>query len=399
MRRRCAARTKSTLPHVARHGGSAVTVAIAAACILSPTAGAAPPKKQKTKSALVSEASREANVRAQRSKRRARQERAVRSTAHDAVRVPNTGSPSVHKQRPAYPISVAGWSATLDRAPYDDRRRRGPTTSPVAPWTNVLHPGLKFRFDLYFSGNPTGNVEASVAARVPATGPGAARGLGDTIELRAHANTSGVLGMFATVEDDMTSFVDARSGASVFMNNIVRRSGLMTPYKLRVTDTHFEGRGFARVVDQKDERRRQVARHLPERTLDPLSLIAWVRALELEPNERAVAHTLDVTALLRVDIVSRGRKPPTQLPSLASALGIDRDALELLEGTMTRVNRFGEPVKGKEPYTFRAWVSTDSRRIPVIMETNIWVGTLRLVLAGYDPPRARADGPQNPSDQ
>ena len=300
---------------------------------------------------------------------------------------------------PPYPISVTGWSATLDRPRFDDRRRRGPTSAPVRPWADVLSPGLKFRFELYFSGNPTGTVEASVASRIPANGPEAARGLADTVELRAYASTSGVLGMFATVEDEMSSFVDANSGASVFTTNIVRRSGLLTPYKLRVTAPSVEGRGFARVVDQKDERRRQVASRLPERTLDPLSLIAWVRSLKLEPGERAVAHTLDIRALLRVDIVSRGREAPAKIPSLATALGIGGDDLELLEGTMTRVDRFGEPVKGKDPYTFRAWVSADSRRIPVIMETNIWVGTLRLILAGYDPPHASTDAPLKPSEQ
>ena len=74
------------------------------------------------------------------------------------------------------------------------------------------------------------------------------------------------------------------------------------------------------------------------------------------------------------------------MPSLASALGLSRDGLQLLEGTMTRVDRYGMPIPGKKSFTFRAWVSTDERRIPVLMETNIWVGTLRLVLAGYDPP-------------
>jgi len=358
----------------------------------------AAPKQKKTKSPLVSEAAREANVRADRSKRQARRQRARHSTAHDAVRVPNTGSPSVHMRHPSYPVSVTGWSATLDQPQFDDRRRRGPASPPVNPWASVLNPGLKFRFELYFGGNPTGTVEASVASRVAATGPAIARGLADTIELRAYASTSGVLGMFATVEEEMTSFVDAESGASVFTSNIVRRSGLMTPYKLRVTDTNFEGRGFARVVDTKDERKRQTASRVPERTLDPLSLIAWVRSLNLQPNERAVAHTLDVTTLLRVDIVSRGRKAPAKIPSLATALGIGSGDLELLEGTMTRVNRFGEPVKGKQPYTFRAWVSADSRRIPVIMETNIWVGTLRLILAGYDPPHTSVNDPAKASE-
>ena len=396
--RRPAPRVRLCLRRRRRQHSRALVTALGCLCLHGSLASDAT-KPKRTKPPLVAEASREANARAQQTKQQARRQRSQHSNAHDAVRVPNAGSPSVHSRSPTYPISVTGWSATLDRPRFDDRRRRGPTSAPVRPWTSILSPGLKFRFELYFSGNPTGTVEASVASRIPATGRESARGLGDTVELRASASTSGVLGMFATVEDEMSSFVDARSGASVFATNIVRRSGLMTPYKLRVTKTSFEGRGFARVVDQKDERRRQVATRLPERTLDPLSLIAWVRSLQLEPNERAVAHTLDIRTLLRVDIVSRGRTPPSTLPSLATALGIEKGDLELLEGTMTRVNRFGEPVKGKEPYTFRAWVSADSRRIPVIMETNIWVGTLRLILAGYDPPRESAGVSVDPSER
>ena len=160
-----------------------------------------------------------------------------------------------------------------------------------------------------------------VARRPGGEGPGVP-GRGDVFELRALAVTSGVLGMFAKVEDEMTSIVDARTGASVENRNVVRRSGMMTPYRLRTTDTTYEGRGFVRIHDRKDERVRRVASRVPSRTLDPLSLIAWIRSLELEPGQQAVAHTLDVSALLRVDVVSRGTRAPSVMPSLASALGL-----------------------------------------------------------------------------
>jgi hypothetical protein len=38
----------------------------------------------------------------------------------------------------------------------------------------------------------------------------------------------------------------------------------------------------------------------------------------------------------------------------------------------------------------RAWISDDGRRIPLVLESDIWLGVVRLILTQYDPPQGSA---------
>jgi hypothetical protein len=210
--------------------------------------------------------------------------------------------------------------------------------------------------------------------------------------LQGKATTSGVVSLLTSMEDVMTTVVDRATGAPLRSVNVLDRSGLGTKTKKRVTETDFEGRGHLRIVDDKDGKTTKRTRSVPMDTFDPLSAMAWVRSLSLDVGERASAHVIDGKTLLRVDVVGRGSKDLDPLPSIATGLGIRAGDLKMLEGTLTRVDRYGHPRAGKRSYTFRAYVSDDDRQLLLAIETDMWLGVIRLVLARYDPPRQSASG-------
>jgi hypothetical protein len=293
------------------------------------------------------------------------------------------GGPSVQRQpagkrRPA----AVGWAAALEADTFSDRRRRRPPAPLSTPWVQSLRPGERFDFEVEFAGNPTGRARAWVSGveRDPS-------GQGELLRLEGTATTSGLISMLATLEDDMVALVDRETGLSVRNENVVRRGGLMPPYRHRETVTQYVGRGFVRVVDTRDGKARSAVREVPEDTVDPLSALVWIRNLDLEPSQRAQIHTLDVTMVVRIAVVSRGRTPAPVFPSLAAGLGIQPDELELLEGTITEVDRWGEPIPERPEFRFRAWLSDDALRIPVYIESDLWAGVIRMQLSSYDPPR------------
>jgi hypothetical protein len=75
---------------------------------------------------------------------------------------------------------------------------------------------------------------------------------------------------------------------------------------------------------------------------------------------------------------------------MAAALGLRPDDAIRIEGSITRVDEHGAAIPGKKAFTLRAWLSADERRIPLVMESDLWVGSIRLVISGYDPPSSAA---------
>ncbi len=313
------------------------------------------------------QASAEAKRRAARKKRKTPRSRRRDPEGLDGCRLPQMGHPSVQREPGPGLQPLMGWSAEADAPRFSDRRRR-PLPAPLQEdWGRSLAPGEKLYFDIYFSGNPSGQAEAGIGERIPDPRGSAPRGA-PMMRLYGKATTTGIVGMIATVTDEMVSIVDARTGASVENVNLVTQGGLLASYKRRDTITEYEGRGHVRIVDAKDGKIRQLA---------------------LEDGERASTHTLDATALLRVEVIGRGLKRPDQVPSIAAGLGIGADQIRMVEGTLTRVDKYDQPIPGKRKFTFRAYLSADARNIPLLLESDLWLGVIRLSLARYDPPAPR----------
>ena len=249
----------------------------------------------------------------------------------------------------------------------------------------MLKPGERFRFDVSFAGNPAGLAEAQIIGFEP--DPNAGPEGSPLLRLEGHARTSGVVSLLATVTDDMVTLVDPRSGAAVSSRNTLEYQGLAPrKYKQRITEQSYRGRGFVRVVDSKDGKATSKVKRTPLDTYDPLSAMAWVRSLDLEAGERAKAHAVDGSTLLRIEIESKGNKPMKQVPSILQALELRPEDLLMIEGVLTHVDEFDQALPGRRPYKMRAWLSRDERRIPLVLESDMWVGSIRLELSSYDPP-------------
>jgi hypothetical protein len=282
------------------------------------------------------------------------------------------------------PAPLLGWSASLLTPRFKDRTRRPPRGQRPPPIGDSLRPGERFRFDVFFSGNPTGIAEAGVVSREadPHGGP-------PLVKLHGFARTSGVVALLTTISYEVTNYVDAASGAPVSTHAEIKRDGFSRKYRRRVTDTSFLGRGYVEIVDQKDERSSRIERTIPVDTYDSLSIMSWVRALTLKAGETAKAYALDGKTLLRVDITSRGQSRLGDMPTIGTALGVGADQVYELEGTITRVDRYGAARPGKRTFSMRVWISDDERRIPLVLESDIWLGVVRLNLTQYDPPHER----------
>jgi len=306
----------------------------------------------------------------------------------DSSRLPRAEPPGVvqvRRRRAAAPL--IGWSGALAEPAFADRHHRMPWTPRPASFGATLRPGEHFKYDVYFGGNPTGIAEAAVVLREPG-----ANGGPDRIRLEGSARTSGVAALLTTIVYDMAAYLDAVTGAPLQTGSITRREGLSSTYRRREITTNFFGRGFVEIADDKDGKTTTSRRRLPVDTFDPLSIMAWVRSLDLEPGGKAKAYGLDGTTLLRVDITSRGAIRMTDLPPLAAALGIAPDQVLAYDGTITRVDRQGAAIPGKKAYKMRFWVSSEGRRIPLMIESDLWLGVVRLILTQYDPPHEVAAG-------
>ena len=312
----------------------------------------------------------------------------------DASRLPRLEPSGVVRGRSPGRVPMIGWSEGLGEPRFVDRTHRVPWVARPANFGDTMRPGERFKFDVYFGGNPTGIAEAAVVARE--SGP---NGTPDRLRLEGSARTSGVAALLTTIVYDMAAILDAETGAPLMTGAITKREGMATTYKRRETVATFFGRGFVEITDDRDGKTSTARRRLPIDTFDPLSVMAWVRSLDLEPGAKAKAYALDGNTLLRVDITARGPTRTDSMPPLAAALGITQEQVVAYDGVITRVDRFGAAMPGKKSYKMRVWVSSEGRRIPLMIESDLWLGVVRLILTQYDPPHESATARPSAADR
>lgn len=320
----------------------------------------------------------------------------------DAARMPTFKSPPVVvvtrprgkslRGRGTAP-ALGGFSRSLAEPAFVDKRRRRTRGHAPPDFGHTLRPGERFRFDVTFAGNPAGLAEAQII-RVEPDPRGPPPAGAPTIRIEGHARTSGVVSLLASVTDDIVTYVDARTGAAISSVNVLHYSGWAPrKYKHRVTEHAYEGRGHVRITDTKDDKTRKKLKLAPPDTFDPMAAMAWVRSLRLAKGEKVTAHVIDGTTLMRVEIESGGRTRLDSMPSVGLAMGLSKDDTQRVDGRITRVDRYDQPIPGKRVFSLRAWLSDDDRRVPLVMESDMWVGAIRLELSGYDPPTVRAKAP------
>lgn len=365
-------------------GGSALVLALA--LLPAPKAHASPPPSQ-------DQVQITAQLR-QRAKDESSAPRAVISqplvASHSAEScvLPDLGATPVHRINNPGTWPNLSWSNTVLTPPFPDHQKRLPPRAHLAPFGHTLKIGERFAFDVSYAGNPAGFASVLVA--------GIEKGLpdspypdGEVVRIEGAVRTSGVLSILTTLTDHMTTWVDRDTGAPLRTLNILDQEGFAIKYKHRETQSDFQGRGYVRIRDVRDGRERRRSKKLPSDTFDPMSGLAWVRSLNLKKGETAIAHALDGSVLMRLEVTNRGPTELKPLPSVAVGLGVSQSDIDMYEGRMIRVNRYDRPTPGKRQYYFRAWIDRRPPKLPLALESDMWLGVVRVALSHYDPPSKR----------
>lgn len=311
-------------------------------------------------------------------------ERVIQQRSAQGCVLPLVSSRPVHHE-PVARFPMLSWMAPLVQPPRIDHQLRMPARPEVQSFGQSLNIGERFVFDVTYAGNAAGYAEVLVAAREPKLPESPYPG-GPVIRIEGRVRSSGVLSLLTTVTDHMTSWIDAKTGAPLRVLNVLDQEGIGAKYKHRETLTEFQGRGYVRIHDVRDEKVRNRTRHLPADTFDPMAGIAWVRALEIDPGETVTAHALDGSVLLRMVVTHRGPTRLDPLPSVAAGLGVKQEFIDLYEGRLTRVDRYDRPIPGKREFGFRAWVDRRPPKLLLALESDMWIGVVKIMLSRYEPP-------------
>lgn len=308
----------------------------------------------------------------------------MQQRSKDGCVLPLVSSRPVHHEAIAdWP--TLSWMSPLVQPPRVDHQLRMPPRPQVFAFGKSLRIGERFVFDVSYAGNAAGYAEVHVAAKEPKL-PDSAYPGGPVVLIEGRVRSSGVLSLLTTVTDHMRSWIDAETGAPLKVINELNQEGIGAKYKHRRTTTEFQGRGYVRINDQRDEKVRNRTRHLPADTFDPMAGIAWVRSLEIDPGETVTAHALDGTVLLRMVVTHRGPSRLEPLPSVAAGLGVRQENIDLYEGRLTRVDRYDRPIPGKREFGFRAWVDRRPPKLLLALESDMWLGVVKIRLSRYEPP-------------
>lgn len=314
-------------------------------------------------------------------------ERVLQQRSNEGCVLPIISSRPVHHE-PVPRFPTLSWMAPLVQPPLIDHQLRMPPRPEVQSFGDTLSVGERYVFDVSYAGNAAGYAEVLVAGREPKL-PDSPYPGGPVIRIEGRVRSSGVLSLLTTVTDHMTSWIDAKTGAPLRVLNILDQEGIGAKYKHRETLSEFQGRGYVRIHDVRDEKVRNRTRHLPADTFDPMSGIAWVRALKIKPGETVTAHALDGSVLLRMVVTHKGPTRLDPLPSVAAGLGVKQEFIDLYEGRLTRVDRYDRPIPGKREFGFRAWVDRRPPKLLLALESDMWLGVVKIRLSRYEPPTER----------
>lgn len=311
-------------------------------------------------------------------------ERTLQQRSAQGCVLPLISSRPVHHE-PVARFPTLSWMAPLLQPTLIDHQLRMPPRPEVQSFGHTLRPGERFVFDVTYAGNAAGYAEVLVADKEPKL-PDSPYPGGSVFRIEGRVRSSGVLSLLTTVTDHMTSWIDAETGAPLRVLNILDQEGIGAKYKHRETLTEFQGRGYVRIHDVRDEKVRNRTRHLPADTFDPMAAIAWVRGLEIDPGQTVTAHALDGSALLRMVVTHKGPSRLEPLPSVAAGLGVRQEFIDLYEGRLTRVDRYDRPILGKREFGFRAWVDRRAPKLLLALESDMWIGVVKILLSRYEPP-------------
>ena len=217
----------------------------------------------------------------------------------------------------------------------------------------------KLHYDLTWEGIKTGEAELEV------------RQTGDEIQLISKANSSALASLFYRVEDLVISTVKKGENKGYYEGFI----GVPHNYRIIIREGRQQ-RDKEFIMDHTSKKvtyinylaKEKKEFGINESTLDPLSSFYYARTLPLEVGKSVFIDVFDSKKLYKAEIQV-----------------LKREVIETSAGTFKTL--LIKPIVRSEGIFFRKgdiliWLTDDSRKIPVMLKTNVGIGTVKAILVG-----------------
>ncbi len=216
--------------------------------------------------------------------------------------------------------------------------------------------GEKLKYKIAFSSGLTGNVKGGEATM--SVKPSTVRvANSDTYHATLYGATTGVIEWFYQVENKYETYIDVNSGAPLMYRQAVREN------KYRNADTvYFDQK--KKVATYKNKRI-----DIPDNTHDFVSMIYFVRSLDVSKLKKGDSFIIPFFTSDKV-IMSK----------------VVFNGIEQIRVQNKLVNCYAfKPQVGKgkvfnQDYPATIWISTDSNRLPMLIEARMKVGRVKMEL-------------------
>ena len=216
--------------------------------------------------------------------------------------------------------------------------------------------GEKLTYKIAFSSGLTGNVKGGEAT-MSVKSSTVKVGNNDAYLAILHGATTGVIEWFYQVENMYETYIDLNSGAPLMYRQAVREN------KYKSADTVF----FDQKKNVATYRKKQTV--IPDNTHDFVSMIYYVRSLDVSKMKKGDSVTIPFFTSDKV-ILSK----------------VVFNGIEQIRVHNKQVSCYAfKPQVGKgkvfnQDYPATIWISTDSKRLPMLIEARMKVGRVKMEL-------------------
>ena len=223
-----------------------------------------------------------------------------------------------------------------------------------AEW-NIIR-GEKLKYKIAFSSGLTGNVKGGEAT-MSVKSSTVRTGNHDTYLATLYGPTTGVIEWFYQVENKYETYIDVNSGTPLMYRQAVREN------KYRSADTVF--------FDQNNHvatyRHKRIT--IPPNTHDFVSMIYYVRSLEASKMKKGDSVNIPFFTSDKV------------IMSKVVFNGIEQiRANNMLVSCYAFKPQVGKGKVFNQDYPATIWISTDSKRLPMLIEARMKVGRVKMEL-------------------
>ncbi|MDX1764224.1 MAG: DUF3108 domain-containing protein [bacterium] len=180
------------------------------------------------------------------------------------------------------------------------------------------------------------------------------------------ARSNAIIDKFYKVRNRIETFFDVEKSSSVGYRKVQREGS-----HRRDVDLVFDHDQSAATLFRNGKKRRTIA--VPASIHDPLSAIYYLRTVPSFEDRPVVLNVTDGKKNFQVQVVVHGRE------TVETPLGFF-DTIKI-EPVVQDMELIFEKKKGGKLYI---WLSDDDRKLPVQMQSELYFGSIQVVLTGID---------------